>query len=137
MAIVTGDIRLSEPHIERAVYLCCLESIQNAAKHGDRGTSVTVQLHRTPGELQFSVRDTGCGFDPRKATRGKGLASLHDRVDTVGGHIEVMSEPGRGTTVSGTVPWPPRAGVGSSDPDDASDLDGWDRPAHQPETKRE
>ena len=84
--------RLSEPHIERAVYLCCLESIQNAAKHGDRGTSVTVQLHRTQGELQFSVRDTGCGFDPRKATRGKGLASLHDRVDTVGGHIEVTSE---------------------------------------------
>ena len=102
----------------------------------------TVQLHRTPGELQFSVRDTGCGFDPRTATRGKGLASLHDRVDTVGGHIDVGSAPGRGTTVTGTVPWPPRTGVGSSDPDDASDLDGWDRPAHQPampgdETKRE
>jgi signal transduction histidine kinase len=142
VAIVASDIGPSEPHIERAVYLCCLESIQNAAKHGGRGTSVTVQLHRTGDELQFSVRDTGCGFDPRTATRGKGLASLHDRVDTVGGHIDVGSAPGHGTTVSGTVPWPPRSGVGSSDPDDASDLDGWDRLAQQPampgdETKRE
>ena len=141
VAIVASDIGPSEPHIERAVYLCCLESIQNAAKHGG-GTSVTVQLHRTGGELQFSVQDTGCGFDPRTATRGQGLASLHDRVDTVGGHIDVMSAPGRGTTVSGTVPWPPRTSAGSSDPDDAPDLDGWDRPAHQPampgdETKRE
>ena len=50
---------------------------------------MTVQLHRTGDELQFSVRDTGCGFDPRTATRGQGLASLHDRVDTVGGHIDV------------------------------------------------
>ena len=46
VAIVASDIGVSEPHIERAVYLCCLESIQNAAKHGGRGTSVTVQLHR-------------------------------------------------------------------------------------------
>jgi signal transduction histidine kinase len=111
--IVAGDIGLSEPHIERAVYLSCLESIQNAAKHGGDGTSATVRLRAEAGELRFSVEDTGGGFDPREATPGAGLASLRDRVDTVGGHVEVFSAPGRGTIVDGAVPWPPRSGNAS------------------------
>jgi signal transduction histidine kinase len=106
--IVAGDIGPSEPHIERAVYLCCLESIQNAAKHAGPDATVTVRLRREDGELRFSVEDTGRGFDPRTATPGAGLAGIHDRAETVGGHVEVVAAPGRGTTVAGAVPWPPR-----------------------------
>jgi signal transduction histidine kinase len=107
--IVAADIPVSEPHIERAVYLCCLESIQNAAKHAGRDATVAVRLDRGDAELLFSVRDTGCGFDPRTTTPGAGLASLRERVDTVGGRVELVSAPGRGTTVTGAVPWPARA----------------------------
>jgi signal transduction histidine kinase len=118
--VVAGEIGLSSPHIERAVYLGCLESIQNAAKHAGADATVTVRLRRDEDELLFSVEDTGCGFDPRTTTPGAGLASVHDRVDTVGGRVEVLSAPGRGTTVSGAVPWPSRS---ASTPPDRDDLD--------------
>jgi signal transduction histidine kinase len=106
--VEADDIAPSYPHVELAVYLCCLESIQNAAKHAGRDASVTVELGRERDELVFSVRDSGQGFDPRMATPGAGLTSVHDRIDTVGGHVVVESAPGRGTTVTGTVPWPAR-----------------------------
>ena len=111
--IVNGDLGLSEPHLERAVYLCCLESIQNAAKHAGSGATVTVRLRRDADELRFSVEDDGVGFDPRTATPGAGLAGLRDRIETVGGHIAVETAPGRGTTVAGAVPWPARAVIPS------------------------
>jgi signal transduction histidine kinase len=108
--IAADDIGLSEPDVETAVYLCCLESIQNAAKHAGHGASVTVRLRREGNELAFSVHDTGRGFDPRVTARAAGLTGLKDRIDTVGGRVEIVAAPGRGTTVGGAVPWPPRAG---------------------------
>jgi signal transduction histidine kinase len=107
--IEAGDIGLSAPDVETAVYLCCLESIQNAAKHAGRGASVAVRLRREGNELAFSVHDTGRGFEPRVTARGVGLTGLKDRIDTVGGRVEIDAAPGRGTTVAGVVPWPPRA----------------------------
>jgi signal transduction histidine kinase len=67
-------------------------------------------LRREANELAFSVRDTGNGFDPRVTARGAGLTGLKDRIDTVGGQVEIDTAPGRGTTVAGIVPWPPRPG---------------------------
>ena len=106
--IAAGDIGASEPGTELAVYFSCLESIQNAIKHAGPGATISVQFARRGGELRFSVRDTGRGFDPRSAPRGAGLNSIHDRIETLGGHVDVDSVPGRGTTVACVVPWPPR-----------------------------
>jgi signal transduction histidine kinase len=104
-----GDIGRSTPEVETPVYLCCLESIQNAAKHAGRGASVIVMLRREANELAFNVHDTGRGFDPTVMAPGAGLTGLRDRVETIGGHVEITAAPGRGTTVAGVVPWPPRA----------------------------
>lgn len=109
--VAAGDIGLSEPDVETAVYLCCLESIQNAAKHAGRDASVTVRLRREANELAFSVHDTGLGFDPRATAPGAGLTGVRDRIDTVGGRVEIVAAPGRGTTVAGVVPWPARTPV--------------------------
>jgi signal transduction histidine kinase len=46
VSITASGIGLGEPRIETAVYLCCLELIQNAAKHAGPGASVTVRLQR-------------------------------------------------------------------------------------------
>jgi signal transduction histidine kinase len=137
VAVVAGEIGLSAPHIERAVYLGCLESIQNAAKHAGADATVTVRLRRDEDELLFSVEDTGCGFDPRTTTPGAGLASVHDRVDTVGGRVEVLSAPGRGTTVSGAVPWPSRSASTPSDRDDLDEPSVRDRRPHEHAIPRE
>ena len=106
--VADGGIGRSEQDTELAVYLCCLESIQNAAKHAGRDATVTVTLRREADGLVFSVEDAGAGFDPEATAPGVGLTSIHDRVDTVGGHVEIDSAPGRGTTVAGVVPWPAR-----------------------------
>jgi signal transduction histidine kinase len=108
---ITADgVGLGDPDVEMAVYLCCLELIQNAAKHAGPGASMTVRLRREAETLAFSVHDTGRGFDHRTATRGAGLAGIQDRIDNVGGHIQISGGPGRGTTATGVVPWRPRAG---------------------------
>jgi signal transduction histidine kinase len=108
--ITASGVGLGEPRVEIAVYLCCLELIQNAAKHAGPGASVTVRLEREANELAFNVHDTGRGFDDRATTRGGGLTGIQDRISSVGGRIEISGAPGRGTTATGVVPWPPRAG---------------------------
>jgi signal transduction histidine kinase len=106
--IAADDIERSAPEVETAVYLCCLEAVQNASKHAGRDASVNVDLRREGNELAFSVHDTGHGFDPRSKGRGASPTSSQARVDAVGGRVEVVAAPGSGTTVAGLVPWPPR-----------------------------
>jgi signal transduction histidine kinase len=94
---------LSEP-VLAAVYFCCLEALQNAAKHAP-GSAVTIDVAPAPGPwLQFSVTDDGPGFDPDSGTTGQGLQNMADRVGALGGTLEIRAVPGRGTTVIGGVP---------------------------------
>jgi len=104
--VVDDGVGRSEQDVELAVYLCCLEAIQNAAKHAGRRAAATVTLQPVAGELRFTVHDTGAGFDTEAASPGAGLTNVRDRIETVGGRIEVVSALGRGTKVSGAVPWP-------------------------------
>jgi signal transduction histidine kinase len=90
--------------IETTVYFCCQECIQNAAKHGGRGVSVTVRLREDDGGVSFVVEDDGAGFDPATAARGAGLTNLADRVAAVGGTLEIDARPGRGTRIRGEIP---------------------------------
>jgi signal transduction histidine kinase len=107
--IEADELGLSTPEVETAVYLCCLESIQNAAKHAGRGARVTVRLRHEGDDLAFAVHDDGRGFDARTVEDGAGLTGIRDRIAAVGGRVDVASAPGRGVTVTGSVPWPPRA----------------------------
>jgi signal transduction histidine kinase len=109
VSISASGVGLGEPRIEIAVYLCCLELIQNAAKHAGPDASVTVWLERQANELAFTVRDSGRGFDQRAVPPGTGLTGVQDRISSVGGRIEITATPGRGTTATGVVPWPLRA----------------------------
>jgi signal transduction histidine kinase len=88
--------------IEAAVYFCCLEAMQNIAKYAN-ASDATIRLGRSNGDLTFEVVDDGRGFDPATAG-GSGLTNMRDRVEAVGGTLEIQSEPGIGTTVLGRVP---------------------------------
>ena len=89
--------------IESAAYFCCLEAMQNAAKHAQDATAVVVDLS-DDGDLRFEVRDDGAGFDPLAVTGGVGFTSMRDRVAAAGGEVAIQSRPGHGTRVTATIP---------------------------------
>ena len=93
--------------IEAAVYFACLEALTNASKHAP-GANVVVCLGEEGGDLTFSVRDDGSGFDPRECRPGSGLGNMTDRVAALGGELDITSAPSRGTLVAGRVPLPLR-----------------------------
>ncbi len=89
--------------IESAVYFCCLEALQNAAKHAE-GAEVAVRLWEESGGLLFAVTDDGPGFDATRARSGHGYTNMADRLGAIGGTVRWESAPGAGTTISGSVP---------------------------------
>ena len=89
--------------VESAVYFCTLEALNNVAKYA-KASSATVRLTQSNGTLRFEVVDDGAGFDAGATTYGTGLQGMADRLDAVGGTLEVRSAPGEGTTVIGHVP---------------------------------
>ena len=91
--------------VETTVYACVLEALQNVVEHAGAG-SVYVSLRDTGAALTFEISDDGSGFEPSFHRFGSGLANLADRVGALGGALDVVTAPGRGTTVRGTIPVP-------------------------------
>src|SRR5215510_1076222 len=89
--------------VETAVYFCCLEALQNAAKHAPEA-SAQVRVWEESGGLLFSVSDNGPGFDPEKARAGHGFVNMSDRLGAIGGTVRWESQRGRGSTITGSVP---------------------------------
>jgi len=97
---VRAETRLPAP-VEVAAYYVVSEALTNTAKHAHAST-VHVVVEACDGILELSIRDDGSGgADP---TRGSGLIGLTDRVDALGGTIEVTSPVGEGTTLLVTLP---------------------------------
>jgi signal transduction histidine kinase len=89
--------------VEAAVYFCALEAMNNLAKYAE-ASAATVSLAQVDGTLTFAVSDDGVGFVPADAGGGTGLQGMADRLDAIGGSLDVRSAPGEGTTVVGHVP---------------------------------
>jgi signal transduction histidine kinase len=89
--------------IEAAVYFCCLEALQNVQKYSAAQNAV-VRLDGSESGLTFEVTDDGQGFDGASVKRGAGLTNMTDRIDALGGRLEISSTPGRGTRVRGSLP---------------------------------
>lgn len=98
-----GTIRRYPAEVEAAVYFCCVEAMQNSAKHAGPDAGVRVRAHDDRGVLAFEVVDDGLGFDPA-TTSGAGLDGMLDRIGAAGGNLEIRSDPGGGTALSGVVP---------------------------------
>jgi len=88
---------------EAAVYFAIGEALQNVAKYA-QASGALVTLRGIGHSLTFTVEDDGKGFDPATARMGSGVQGMTDRMAALGGTLEVYSEPGRGTRVTGTVP---------------------------------
>jgi signal transduction histidine kinase len=90
--------------IETALYFCCSEALQNAAKHGGPGTTVTITAHADDRTLTLTISDTGRGFNP--TTIGTGLTNMTDRLSAIGGNLVIDTAPGRGTRITAVIATP-------------------------------
>ena len=89
--------------IESAAYFCCLEALQNAAKHAQGASAAVIELSDN-GSLRLEVRDDGAGFDLEGVAHGVGFTNMRDRLAAVSGELAITSSPGRGTRVTATIP---------------------------------
>jgi signal transduction histidine kinase len=94
------ETRLPAP-VEVAAYYVVSEALTNVAKHAD-ASAVQVAVEARDGLLELSIRDDGRGG--ADARRGSGLIGLADRVDALGGTIDVVSPIGEGTRLHVTLP---------------------------------
>jgi signal transduction histidine kinase len=77
--------------------------LNNLAKYAD-ASRATVSLSQSNGTLTFAVSDDGVGFDVARDPNGTGLQGMADRIDAIGGSLEIRSAQGEGTTIRGRVP---------------------------------
>jgi signal transduction histidine kinase len=96
-----GAARRLPGQVEVAAYYAVSEALANAAKHA-HASAVQVELDVPDGTLRLAIRDDGIGgADP---ARGSGLTGLSDRVEAVGGTLDVTSPADGGTTLLIAIP---------------------------------
>jgi signal transduction histidine kinase len=97
-AILPDDIAL-------CLFRIAQEAMQNAIKHSG-ARNITVQLKGDKEAIALTVIDDGAGFDVDAAAgKGLGLISMHERAESVGGMLRVVSRKGAGTRLQVTVPF--------------------------------
>jgi signal transduction histidine kinase len=127
VTVSVDELRRESADLEAALYFCCLEALQNAAKHA-RASHVLVQVGRRDGALTLVVTDDGTGFAGDPPPTGTGLANMRDRIESAGGTLTVVSRPGRGTEITACVPVATSVGTDSGrgrvgEPRDQAPLD--------------
>jgi signal transduction histidine kinase len=105
-----GDARLPA-ETESVLYRLVQEALNNVVKHAGASRAEAV-LRRADGVVEVTVRDDGRGFDPAPANGGFGLTGMRERVELAGGELRIETAPGRGTTVSATIPLQPGSAGG-------------------------
>jgi signal transduction histidine kinase len=102
-SVLAADVGRYSREIESTAYFCCLEALQNAAKHAHGASAVVVELSDA-GRLRIEVRDDGAGFDLARALPGAGFLNMRDRVSAMGGDLAFVTSPGKGTRIIATIP---------------------------------
>lgn len=104
---VDQEANPSSESVRNLVFQVIWELLFNVVKHSGE-KQAKVSLRQQNGTLHVTVEDRGKGFDPSAVTRstkdGFGLASIRQRLDTIGGAIDIDSAPGRGTRIHLTAP---------------------------------
>ena len=99
--------------LSKEISLCLFgvlqEALQNAVRHsGSRHFQVSLTV--ASDELYLIVRDSGSGFDPAEAMKGRGLGltSMKERLKLMNGDLSIDSQPHSGATIQARVPLTPR-----------------------------
>lgn len=105
-AAVAGDATVPrpDPNLEITLFRIAQEALNNVAKHA-RASRVDVELRQTPDGYDLSVADDGVGFDPGRLPprAGRGMVTMRERAQSVGGRLEMRTQPGGGTRVCARI----------------------------------
>lgn len=106
--LVEGDESLIVPQVRDELFLIIREGIRNAVAHSGAAT-ITVEVDIDENHARALVQDDGRGFGSGEevtSVGGTGLASMQERVSLLGGNLNLVSVPGKGTRVEISLPLP-------------------------------
>lgn len=79
------------------------EALTNVSKHAE-ATEVRVLLQESAGVMRLIVKDNGVGFEMEPETEGIGILGMRERLESVGGRLEIYSKPNNGTRLVAWIP---------------------------------
>jgi PAS domain S-box-containing protein len=97
--------RRIDPEIEAALYRAMIECINNTLKYA-HANNIYINMNDTGNQIQINYKDDGIGFDlvgTLAKHKGLGLFNLQNRLHTIGGKVDLISEPGEGVNYLFTV----------------------------------
>ena len=113
---VIGDEHRLPSQVETTVFRVCQEAINNIAKHAG-ATTVLIEINFKPSSLVVEIEDDGQGFDLSSIaavspTQGLGLLGMRERVNLIGGSLNISTKAGEGTRIALEVPYGQEVGHG-------------------------
>ncbi|MCG5214569.1 histidine kinase [Streptosporangium soli] len=103
--VVRGTARPLGPSADLVAYRVVQEALTNTLKHAGPGAAGTVRLEWTDDVLRITVADTGGSAAPRGSEPGNGLAGMRERVNAVGGILDVRTKEAGGFVVEACLPY--------------------------------
>jgi signal transduction histidine kinase len=103
---IQGKARRLDSVIETVLFRVAQEALHNIVRHAQVGRARILLVYQSQ-EITLKVEDSGAGFNPVQPfapPRGWGLAGMRERIESVGGQLNIESEPGKGTIVEVAVP---------------------------------
>lgn len=98
---VEPELRVDDIEQAQTLLRCAQEAITNALRHGRAG-EISLNLRRVDGALALSVENDGAA--PARLAFGNGLTGMRERLDAVGGTLDVIPTPPRGLRVVARIP---------------------------------
>lgn len=100
-----GDFEKVDQKVKTYIYRLTQEALSNIVKHAS-AREVWINLNRRADQLVLIIRDNGRGFRTNTAgiEGGNGIHNMRERVSLLQGHIEIISSPGKGTTITVEAP---------------------------------
>jgi signal transduction histidine kinase len=120
LQVVGEAVRLT-PEVELGTFRIVEETVRNTVRHA-RARQLQVLIAFGTNDLDLTMVDDGCGFTPgsldSQTTEHLGLLSMSERSRLLGGHLQLRSEPGGGTSIKVRIPLgPPKANPDIAIPD--------------------
>ncbi|GAI77329.1 unnamed protein product, partial [marine sediment metagenome] len=103
LEFVVSDIPAIGSEAEQALFRVTQEALSNMSRHS-QATSVKIKISSVNSGIRLMIIDDGVGFDlPAVSGKGIGLTTMQERMLSVGGHLEIESQPGEGTRITAVL----------------------------------